>query len=134
MANPQSYDLQKSAQRIGDYHYLVVPLGDATLAAQDYLGNTAGDEGVPAPNARLQEAHITLTAADDGNTTVQIDNETQNTNHSFSLDADTFTQETGIDLYFSEGDEVSVQVNSVTTPGDGLSAVLVFEVEHAPMN
>lgn len=127
-------DLGKSVERLGDYYEVTIPLGDNTLAAQDYIGDTTNDAGIPMPQGELEAARVTLGAADDGNTTVQIDNETANNNHSFDLDADTYTAETGIGLYFSEGDELSAQVTSVTTPGDGLSIHLRFKVDPAPMN
>jgi len=127
-------DLRKSVERLSGYYTVTVPLGDAILTSQDYLGDTSNDDGVPMPEGDLQEARVTLTAADDGNTTVQIDNETADNNHSFDLDNDSYTAETGIGLHFSEDDELSVHVSSVTTPGDGLSMVLTFDVNTAPMN
>jgi hypothetical protein len=127
-------DLLKSVERLSGYYTLTIPLGDATLAAQDYLGNTSGDEGVPLPQGSIEEVHVTLTADDDGNTTVQLDNETQDNNFSFGLNADSFTQHTSDSLYFSEDDELSLSVTSVTTPGDGLSVVVYVDVDTAPMN
>lgn len=127
-------DLRKSVERLSDYYTLTIPLGDATLANQDYLGNTSGDEGVPMPDGTLEELHVTLTADDDGNTQFVVENETQGNTASGSLDADSFTQLTGIGLDFAEGDELSVTVDNVNTPGDGLSAVAIHEVRGAPMN
>lgn len=86
------------------------------------------------PQGTLDEARVSLASADDGNTEIQLENETAGTTHSFTLDADTWTTETGIDLYFSEGDELSVTVNSVTTPGDDANLTIVHQVDQAPMN
>lgn len=138
MGLPNSGDIQKSVDRLRRYYTIEVPLG-GTLAAQDYLGSTSGDAGVQVPQGTLESVDVTLSAADDGNTTVQIDNETQDNNVTFDLENDSYTSATPTDgsgnpLYFSEGDELSVSVSSVNTPGDGLSAILTIEVGAAPMN
>lgn len=134
MGLPNSADVQKSVERLTEYYHVSVPLGDSAIAAQDYLGDTTNDAGVPVPSATLDSARVTLGAADDGNTSFTVHNETKNNTHAFTLDADTYTAETGIGLYFSEGDEVAVEADAVTTPGDGISLVLTFEVNPAPTN
>lgn len=133
MGLPNSADVQKSVERLTEYYHVSVPLG-GTLAAQDYLGNTTDNAGVPVPSATLDSARVTLSAADDGATSFTVHNETKNNTASFTLEADTYTEAENLDLYFSEDDELSVEVDAVTTPGDGLSLVLTFEVEPAPMN
>lgn len=126
-------DVYKMLRRLADYLPLTYTLG-GTLAAQDYVGDTSADAGVPLPAGTLDEIYVTLGSGDDGNTTVVLENETTGTTHTTTLDADTFTTETGIGLYFSEGDELSISVGAVTTPGSDANVQLRHKVDRAPMN
>lgn len=126
-------DLLKTIENVAGYYQTQYTLY-GTLAAQDYVGDTTGDAGVPMPPGDIVGAYITLDSADDGNTTVVIENETQGTTATVTLDADTFTEDTTIDLSFEAGDELSISVGSVTTPGSEANVVLHHDVDTAPMN
>lgn len=133
MALPNAADIQKSVLRLAGYYTFTVPVAGA-LAAQDYLGDTTNDEGQPMPQGTLEAVRVNLSSTDDGNTDVQLENETTGTTHSYTLGTSAYEEETGIGLYFSEGDELSVAVTSVTTPGDAIGITLLHEVAPAPMN
>lgn len=126
-------DLLKSVERLSKYFQHTVTLA-GTLAAQDYLGDTSADEGVPQPQGTIEQVHVTLGSADDGNTTIVLENETTGDTHTTTLESDNYTADSSASLYFSEGDELSISVGNVNTPGSDAAVTLVHDVDTAPMN
>jgi len=111
-----------AARRFGTLSYVL----HGALAAQDYLGDTAGDSGVPMPDCTLNHVHYHLGSADDGNTDVVFHNETQGTSATVTLSTNT-EDDADLDLGFNEGDEFAIEVDSVTTPGSDLSLLVEYE-------
>lgn len=126
-------DLKKSIERVSNYYSSSYAL-PGTLSARDYVGDTTNDDGVPMPQGTVEGVFVTLGTADDGNTTVVIENETTGTTHTTTLEADTYTEDTSISLYFSEGDELSISVGATTTPADDANVTLHHDIDTAPMN
>ncbi|MFB6236931.1 MAG: hypothetical protein ABEH81_01035 [Halopenitus sp.] len=127
-------DIQKTLERLGDHQHVSVAL-PGTLAVSDYLGDTANDNGVPVEQSTLENATVNLQTSPNASSTIQIENETSGTTHSFDVSS-TYHEETGIDLHFSEGDELSVTVTSVgaTAAGGDGQVDLEFSRDEWPAN
>lgn len=127
-------DIQRTFNRLSGVEYLTVAL-PGTWSASDYLGDSTNDTGanVSGP-CTLKEAKVNCQTSPDASSDLVVENETSGNTHTITVNG-TYVSETGIDLHFSDSDEVSVYFSSVgaTTAGADGEVVLEFEVDDHPV-
>lgn len=97
------------------------------LAAGDVLGDTTAEEGRPLPAGRVTGVDYHLGTADDGNTEITVHNVTAGTSGTLTLSTNAVDEDEGLDLKFSEGDELALEVTNTNTPGSDLTLALRVE-------
>lgn len=133
MALPDAGDVAKSVDRVRRFFTVTAAL-PGTWSASDYLGDSTADAGKKMPEGTLTSAHVNCQTVPDASSDLVVENETTGTTHTITVNA-AYVEETGIDIYFSEGDELSVYFSSVgaTVAGADGEVVVEFEIEPSPL-
>lgn len=125
-------DLKKSIEHLGLNGVTAVVSGAAE--ARDYLGDTTNNEGVPMGRGRVVSVSANLGTADAAGLGVTVHNVTDGTSEDLTIDG-TYDQ-VDTDLYFSDGDELALEVTAVdgTTPGADGHITVHHRPDLSPMN
>lgn len=107
----------------GEFSYTL----HGTLAAGDYLGDTAAGTGLSMPDCTVTGVHYNAGTASGAGTDVTVHNVTQGTTAVFSPDAG--AESVDVALAFNAGDELAIEVTAVdgTTAGSDVSLVVDYE-------
>lgn len=97
-----------------------------TLAAGDYLGDTAAGTGLPMPGCDIQTVHYNIDSTSGSGTEVTIHNVTAGESVTFTPSEGAATAD--VDLHFGVGDELAISVGAVdgTTAGSDLSVLCEY--------
>lgn len=124
-------DLKKTLRRFAQYYHVEVGL-PGTLAASDYLGDTANDAGVPLPNGEVESVYVNLQTAPTSSSTITLENESTGTTYDVTV-SDAYHEETDVGLSFADGEELSVAVTAADGGADG-HVDIHYDVDLTPMN
>lgn len=98
-----------------------------TLAAGDYLGDTANSTGLSLPAGSIEQVHYNAATASGSGTDITLHNVTQGTSATFSPSNSAGSAD--VSLTFRAADELAIEVTAVdgTTAGADVQLALDYE-------